>query len=496
MTGGPTYSDVPPRVAVIGGGLAGLSAAIRLAERGVAVDLFEARPRLGGATHSFERGGLTVDNGQHVFLRCYTAYRGLLQRMGVSDRVRIQDRFDVPVFTADGRRTRLARTNLPAPLHLGSALAGYAALSPGDRLRATRAALSLGRLDPDDPALDGRGFGAWLAEHGQSEQAVRALWELFIVAALNAPAEESSAALAAKVLKKGLLSGRDAADIGFPAVPLERLHAGPAARLLQQLGGRVHTRCKVTSLRQVDGGFEVATGPHDVDGVRAGTSCRSRAPADAVVLAVPHEAATGLLPRGALPGGEDLAELGSSPIINVHVVFDRPVTRLPFAAALDSPAQWMFDRSRVAGLDAGQYLTASVSAADAYIDTPTRELRARFLPEFRRFFPEARDAEIADFFVTRERKATFRQSPGSRKSRPPATTRTPGLLIAGAWTDTGWPDTMEGAVRSGLVAARCAHDYLFRPLERRQPAGHERSARWEQGWPETRGQDRKREVMA
>lgn len=436
-------------VAVVGGGLAGLAAATALAERGVAVSVFEARPRLGGATHSFERDGLVVDNGQHVFLRCYTAYREFLERVGAADRVAIQDRFDVPVLAPGERPARLARTDLPGPMGLARSLATFSALPPADRLRALRAALAMYGADPSDPRLDERSFASWLAGYGQSDRAVRRLWELFIVPALNAPADQASAALAAMVIRTALLGGRAAPDIGFPVAPLEAVHGEPAARRLRSLGAGVHTKSKVTAVRPAGEGFLVR-----VDG--------SEHQVDAVVLATPHEAAAGLLPDGAVTGRGRPSGLGAAPILNVHVILDRPVTALPFAATVDSPVQWVFDRTRIAGLDHGQYLALSVSAADAYIDRPTRELRDEFLPALARVFPRVQSAEISRFFVTRERRATFRQSPGSRALRPSAATRLPGLLIAGAWTDTGWPDTMEGAVRSGLTAARLARDHLFR----------------------------------
>jgi len=147
------------------------------------------------------------------------------------------------------------------------------------------------------------------------------------------------------------------------------------------------------------------------------------------------------------------ADLGVSPIVNVHVHYDRRVTRLPFAAALDSPVQWVFDKTRAAGVTTGQYLAVSLSAADSYVDVPSARLREQFLPALEQLFPAAADASVLDFFVTRERRATFRQVPGSGRLRPGAATPVPGLALAGAWTDTGWPDTMEGAVRSGHNAA-------------------------------------------
>lgn len=454
-TGGPP--GLPPvsgHAVVVGGGLAGLAAAIRLADAGARVTLLEARPRLGGATHSFHRDGLVIDNGQHVFLRCYTAYQGFLRRLGTADHTVVQHRFTVPVITPDGPGGLLYRTAASAPLHLAASLVRYRLLSPADRLRVIRAALRLRSLDPDDPALDQQAFGRWLREHGQTERCVRALWEPFTVSALNLPVARASLALAAKVFRTGLLSSTDAADIGFPLVPLEDLHARPAAALLRRLGGRVHTSAKVTAVEPVDSGGLAVT----VDGQRRA--------ADAVVLAVPHQAASRLLPPGAVPGltsgraGFD--GLSAEPIVNLHVVYDRRVTGLDFAAAVGSPVQWVFDRGQIAGVPRadGQYLAVSLSAAERYVDTPTAELREEFLPALERLFDRAGSARVRTFFVTRDRRATFRQAPGCGRLRPASGTAVPGLLLAGAWTDTGWPDVMEGAVRSGEEAARLAATHL------------------------------------
>ena len=457
MTGDGRPSGVtgPPRRAaghavVVGGGLAGLTAAVRLADTGVRVTLFEARPRLGGATHSFFRDGLVIDNGQHVFLRCYTAYQGFLRRLGTVDSTTVQERFMVPVIGPGGRRGRLRRSTLPAPLHLASSLLRYRLLDPADRLRVARAALRLRSLDPDNPALDRLGFGQWLGEQGQTRECVRAMWEPFTVSALNLPVAEASLALAAKVFRTGMLSSTDAADIGFPLVSLEDLHARPAAALLRRAGGQVAVSAKVTGVRPVGrGGLEVIVDGHTIV-------------ADAVVLAVPHQAATRLLPPRAVVGGAGFDGLSAEPIVNLHVVYDRQVTGLAFAAAVGSPVQWVFDRNHVAGMPRrdGQYLAVSLSAASRYVDTPTARLREEFLPALEQLFARARGARVRSFFVTRERRATFRQAPDSHRLRPAPVTAVPGLLLAGSWTDTGWPDVMEGAVRSGEEAARLASAYL------------------------------------
>ena len=210
------------------------------------VTLLESRPRLGGATCSFTRDGLIVDNGQHVFLGCCTAYRELIARLGMTGSVSLQDRFDVTVLSPDGQ-ARLRRTALPGPLHIGQALAGYRLLPLADRVRASRAALPMRFLDPADPALDGQRLGDWLAAHGQGERARRVLWDLFTVSALNVAGDDANLALAATVIKTALLGRRGAADIGTPGIPLGDLHGQAGARKLQELGATVRLSAKVAA---------------------------------------------------------------------------------------------------------------------------------------------------------------------------------------------------------------------------------------------------------
>ena len=550
--------SAPGKIVVIGGGLAGITAAIALGETGADVTLAEARPRLGGATTSFSRGGLMVDNGQHVFLRCCVAYRGLLARLGMTGAVSLQDRFDVTVL-APGGRARLRRTALPGPLHMGQALMGYGFLSRAQRLRVARAALAMAALNPAKPELDRQRLGDWLAAHGQDERTRRLLWDLFTVSALNVDGDDANLSLAATVVKTALLGARDAADIGVPSVPLGVLHGQAAGALLARLGAQVRLNAKVAAIEVLPGGpgprFRVrlagrrggdgppvgGTAPdgnpldgaapdgNPLDGAAPDDAARHGAEldgaalddvgevidADGVVLAVPPAVAARLAPAGTVspgtvspgtvspgtvspgtawepaaaggghgppgqPGPEQWRELATSPIVNVHVIYDRRVTRLPFAAAVDSPVQWVFDRTGSSGLRSGQYLAVSLSAADGYVDVPASALRERFLPAMADLFPAARDARVTDFFVTRERRATLRQVPGCERLRPGAATALPGLVLAGAWTDTGWPDTMEGAVRSGLNAARVLRRGLAVPagaLRRRDPGRAGRPAR-------------------
>ncbi|HUZ56888.1 MAG TPA: hydroxysqualene dehydroxylase HpnE [Streptosporangiaceae bacterium] len=458
------------QVVVIGGGLAGVTSAIGLREAGFDVTVLEARPRLGGAASSFARGDLTIDNGQHVFLRCCTSYQDLLARLGVSDLVTMQERFDVTVLSAHGE-ARLRRTALPGPLHMGRALTGYRLLSLGERLKVARAALALRSVDPADPAIDSVALGDWLASKGQSERARRMLWDLFIVSALNIEGDAASLALSATVIKMALLGKKDAADIGMAAAPLGDLHGRAAADLLGKLGAQIRLGAKATAVERLPGGgFRIrltggGTGQHDGAGpVAGGREPDGREPdgpeadgpalvADGVVLAVPPGQAARLAGTAGLDGASRWTDLGASPIVNVHVVYDRQVTSLPFAAAVDSPVQWVFDKTRSSGLAAGQYLAVSLSAADTYVEIPAASLRRQFLPALEQIFPAAAGARVTDFFVTRERRATFRQAPGIGALRPGTATSVPGFVLAGAWTDTGWPDTMEGAVRSGQHAA-------------------------------------------
>ncbi|MFJ9407799.1 hydroxysqualene dehydroxylase HpnE [Streptomyces sp. NPDC101393] len=442
---------------VIGGGLAGTTAALALADAGLRVTLVEGRPRLGGLVFSFRRdsaaGELTVDNGQHVFLRCCTAYEQFLQRLDAAHLVPLQDRMDVPVLDADRMRLgRLRRTALPVPLHLAGSLARYPHLSPAERAGVVRATLALKRLDPADPALDGVDFGSWLRRHGQSARAIEALWDLVGVATLNATADDASLGLAAKVFRTGLLSDPGAADIGWAKVPLGDVHDTLARTALDKAGVRVELRTRATAVTRGADGWQVSveSGPHGGEQLTA----------DTVVLAVPQRETHGLLPDGALDDQDRLRDIGTAPILNLHVVYDRKVLRRPFFAAIGSPVQWVFDRtdaSGLAGLPEGggsQYLAVSQSAAQEEIDEPVAKLRARYLPELERLLPAARGARIRDFFVTRERTATFAPAPGVGRLRPAARTQAPGLFLAGAWTATGWPATMESAVRSGTAAAR------------------------------------------
>jgi hydroxysqualene dehydroxylase len=472
-------------VIVLGGGLAGIVAALDCADAGVRVSLLEVRPRLGGAVYSFERDGLHLDNGQHVFLRCCTAYRKLLDRLGSSGRVRVQPRLEIPVLSPGAKPAMLRRGGLPAPLHLAGALLRYPHLTLAQRLSAARAALALGRLDPrmalelervasglhgglSNMRKEGVGapgerttragranpgtLGAWLAEHGQSSASVAALWDLIALPTLNLPAAEGSLALGAFVLRTGLLERADAGDIGFHMRPLSETLGEPAEHALAQAGVDVRLGVRVEHVAQSKHCLRVRANGVELD-------------ADAVVCAIPHQRAASLLEPLLGERARSWSALGASPIVNVHVVYDRRVCELGFAAGVGTPVQYVFDRSSAAGLapagtqagshaDAGgQCLAISLSGAEDDMRRSYEELRERYVGALAELFPRARDAVVRSVHVSREHAATFRAAPGIQELRPQARTRVRGLVLAGAWTDTGWPATLEGAVLSGHTAA-------------------------------------------
>ncbi len=452
------------RVVVIGGGLAGITAALDCLDAGASVTLVEVRPRLGGAAYSFERDGLWLDNGQHVFLRCCGAYRALLERLGSAHQTVLQDRLEIKVLAPGAKAAWLRRTALPAPLHLSSSLLRYRHLGLGARLAAARAALALGRVDPEDPVADNQSFGSWLERRGQGREAVETLWELIGRPTLNLRVPDASLAAAAFVFRVGLLQRADAGDIGYARAPLQRIHGDPALHELTSAGAEVRLGWRAERLEL------------GVDSALAVHGAGERLDADAVVLAVPHERSAALLPEGAVREPQRLTRLGTSPIVNLHLVYDRRVLESEFVAAVNSPVQYVFDRTAAAGLDRGQCLAVSLSAADEEIDTSAARLRQRFTQALVDLLPAARSAKLERFYVTRERAATFRASPGARQLRPGPQTGIAGLALAGAWTDTGWPATMEGAVISGHRAARVALAFLEKGRTVAGRAGSRRAA--------------------
>jgi hydroxysqualene dehydroxylase len=422
-------------VVVIGGGVAGIVAALDCADAGASVTLVEVRPRLGGAAYSVARDELWIDNGQHVFLRCCAAYRALLARLGSESLVAVQPRLDIPVLAPGRPAVRLRRSGARPPLHLAGALLRYSHLSLRERISAGRAALALGR----QPFDDSRTLGDWLTEHGQSPRAIATLWDLIALPTLNLRAAEASLALGAFVFQRGLLADAAAGDVGLHRAPLQEIIGDPAGRALAGAGVTVHLRWPVQRVTSIDGRFAVV-------------GADSWLGADGVVLAVPHDRAAALLPAEALRGAAWPGALGSSPIVNIHVVYDRPVLEHRFAAGVDTPVQYVFDRTPPQWRER-QYIAVSLSGASEEMTMSTAALRERYVAALAELLPAAREAHVERFIVTKEHAATFRATPGTAALRPAAATALEGVVLAGAWTATGWPATLESAALSGHAAA-------------------------------------------
>jgi len=464
-----TMADGRADVAVIGGGLAGITAAVELADAGFSVTVLEARAWLGGATCSFVRRGLTIDNGQHVFLHGSVAYRDLLARLGSTSAGSIREQPELTILSPQGELT-LRRSGLPAPLHLVRALAGYRYLTRRERLAAAAAGLLLQFTEPAvGRADDDASLGAWLDRRGQDDNAREMLWDLLAVTLTGLPANLADLGLAAAAIRAAILAGRDTGDIGVPAVPLSQLHARPAAELLARLGATVMLGARAAGVRRTGRGeFEIRL-EHSVAAAQSTSPAAPRTDstadrdvpempglitADAVVMAVPAWEAAVIAPAELAEQARQWSLLQPSPVVSLHVIYADRVTRLPHAAVAGSPVRWIADKTGPAGLHAGQYLAAAVPAADNYVDLPASRLRAELLPELERLFPIAAGTEVQDFFITRERRAVVRHVPGSQQLRANQPAALPGLAVAGAWTATGLPDTMESAVRSGRTAAR------------------------------------------
>ena len=443
-------SRTPPKtVVVIGGGLAGLAAARSLTRDGYVVTLVEKRPFLGGRAFSFDdpEVGCEVDNGQHVFLGCCTYFLELLRDFGTVDKTFLQDRLTVEV-ALNGTRGVLSSTPMMGPLHLLPSFLRYPHLSLRDKLLAAYGLLRVKLTDRRKLAeeLDSQTLYHWMKRNRQTERAIDNLWNLIILPTLNDDIRNVSADMGLMVLQEGLLNKPSDATIGFSKVGLTSLTGEPARRYLQDRGGTVILGKSTKSLL-IEG--------DDVTGVELtdGTVLQ----ADAYVSALSFDILLQVLPERVTKGPffSKLFGLRSAPIVGVHLWYDRPIMDSDFIAFLDSPVQWVFNKSMIQGSDsgAGQYVCVSVSGAWDVVDKPKEELRALFTEEMARLFPEARDAKISRFLIVKQPQATFRCFPGVADHRPSQATPIGNLFVAGEWTDTGWPSTMEGAVRSGVFAA-------------------------------------------
>ncbi len=445
-------------ILVIGGGMAGIAAACDLADAGLPVTLLEARPFLGGKTWSFrdEQTGLTVDNGQHVFLGCCTAYTHFLQRLGIEGSTHMQARLRVPIFDAEHGLAALeaARVSLPAPLHLLPSFLRLPMLSWREKLRAARTLVAIelagerGRI-----AFDRMSFADWLRAQGETERSITYLWNLITLATINEDCSRASAGLGLMVFQEGLLRRADGGRIGYATVGLSDLVCQAATRYLTTRGVSIRLSCRVAALEISD---------HQVVGARLVDG--ELLPASQVVLALPHYALAGLLHDDYRndPFFAHAAKLGTSPIVGVNLWLDRVVLREPFAAVIgQSDTYWVFDKGALFGLDlaGGQYLTISISGAHRHLSQSREQIIAQVQRDLEAVFPTMRQAEIAHALVIKERQATFSAKPGSLAHRLPTRTPVRGLHLAGAWTNTGWPATMEGALRSGHAAAQAILTY-------------------------------------
>jgi squalene-associated FAD-dependent desaturase len=454
-------------VIVIGGGLAGLSSGVALAEAGFRVRLLEKRPHLGGRAASYVLpGGEYVDNCQHVTLGCCTNLDDFYRRVGASNLIRFFDRL---LFAApDGRRGAIASVALPPPLHMAPSFALFPLLGWADKRAIAQALLAIARSGGRPADLSSGCAGenitmlAWLQKHRQTARAIRRFWEVILVSALDEELDRIDVRYGIDVFWKAFLSTRGGYRVGIPRVPLGELYEGCRKALAGQ-GGEVQIRAGARGFLVVDG---------RVDGVEREDGSVERA--DYYLAAVPQDVLLELLPaevveREAVFAG--LRNLRASPITGVHLWFDRTVMSEPFLTLLDSTTQWVFNKTQLYGgaKDGGQYLQLVISASYGLASRSRQEIIALCLEELRQVLPATREATLVKGTVVKEMSATFSPAPGSDRWRPAQKSPLSGLFLAGDWTSTGWPSTMEGAVRSGYLAAEAILSDAGTPRKLLQP---------------------------
>ena len=438
----PTQSQ--PTVAIAGGGLAGLAAACALSNAGFRVTLFEKRPFLGGRASSYEHPGTgeIVDNCQHVLFRVCTNLIEFYERIGVAQQIRWYDQMN---FIEPGGRTSVMKSSfLPAPLHTAPSFFGFSFLSLADKLAVARALTPLTLGEAGD---DGQSFQHWLERHGQSQTAIDRFWRPILVSALSEELDRISIPAAAQVVRESMKSPA-ARHMGVPTVPLTDLY-NAAGDYVRARGGVLHFR------KSVDGFTAEASQ------VRLRTAQEQEEIFDYLILALPFEALDRVLPNSAESQGlrEKLAQFETSPITGVHMWFDREITDLDHAVLLERTIQWMFHKSRLQpirsnnGAPVGSYIELVISSSKTLIEKSRAEIVDLALNEVREFFPAARQANLVKATVIKEVNATYSPRPGIDQYRPTPSTVWPRVFLAGDWTATGWPATMEGAVRSGYLAA-------------------------------------------
>jgi squalene-associated FAD-dependent desaturase len=431
-------------VIIVGGGVAGLSAAAALAVAGAKVTLLERRPYIGGRAYSYDHPALeeTIDS-QHVVLGCCTNILDLCQKAGMADTIRWYD--ELTFLEPTGRRTLLRSSSLPAPAHQAISFLRAPMLSLRDK---AAIATGLARFLRGYPADDTESFASWLNRTGQTDRAIRHFWEPVVVGALNDGFERCSVKYAGKVFHESFLRSPQAGRLGIPAAPLSEFFA-PIADFAQRQGVTVKLKSGVDRIEQVSGGHW-----H----VHAAGEIHS---AEAVILASDFKQTRNLLATLPSPATDAARQLEvfehffPAPITTVHLWYDRDVTGLDHAVLLDTRIQWVFVKSRIRRwpVERGCYLELVISASWPELEMGREAILASSLQEFETFFPAARQAKLLKTSVLKEARATFSVIPGLDHYRPQQTTPWPGLYIAGDWTATEWPSTMEGAVRSGRLAA-------------------------------------------
>jgi squalene-associated FAD-dependent desaturase len=437
-------TSVGQTITVVGGGLAGIAAACALADAGCRVQLVERRPYLGGRASSYEHPGASevIDNCQHVLIGRCTSLIDLYRRLGVLDAIRWYDRF---TFLAPGMRPTILEPGwLPAPLHAAPAFLRAPAFSLSDKLAIARGLSHFLHGLPPDTEED---FAHWLQRHRQTQGAIERFWRPVLVSALNEDLERISVHYAAKVFRESFLLSGESGRMGIPSIPLSELY-NRAIGYLEARGGQVCLRTSIESLRPTP------TGWHAMAGGRALES-------DAVVLALPFEGMAALLPAlphnaGAEELGAHLAEFEHSPITGIHLWLDREATDLDHAVLLDTTIQWMFNKSRLQPGRRGNeasYLELVVSASRSLVTMSRQQIIDLALRELARFFPGVASAKLLKAAVVKEVRATYSIRPGLDRLRPHAASPWPGIFLAGDWTASGGPSTMEGATRSGYLAA-------------------------------------------
>ncbi len=443
----PTQSQ--PTVAIAGGGLAGLAAACALSDAGFRVTLFEKRPFLGGRASSWEHPGTgeVVDNCQHVLFRVCTNLIEFYQRIGVAGQIRW---YDEMTFIEPGGRTSVMKSSpLPAPLHTAPSFLGFSFLSPADKFAIARALVPLTLRAQRDT---GQSFQQWLDQHGQTRHAVDRFWRPILVSALSEELDLISISAAAQVVRESMKSPA-ARHMGVPTVPLTDLY-NKAGDYIRARGGMLHFRRPVESF--VAGSSHVRVNLRE----QKEDESDSKAAFDYFVVALPFDALDRILPDApqSAPLREHLRHFENSPITGIHLWFDRQISDLDHAVLLDRTIQWMFHKSRLQQIrrsdgPSGSYIELVVSSSKTLIARSLPEIVELVLAEVREFFPAARAANLVKSTVIKEVNATYSPRPGIDAHRPAAATAWPRVFLAGDWTATGWPATMESAVRSGYLSA-------------------------------------------